>query len=404
MALTDTKTMESQIPFGLGLRLRENLLLTSVRFMNPKRFFFYLALALSLTSPGFAETWAYIGTYTKGASEGIYRSSLDLETGMLSAPVLAAKITSPSFVAIHPSGHYLYAVSEAGKEGSVSSFLIEEDGSLTLINQQPSGGTSPCHLSVDSDGRCLLVANYGGSCASFPLLADGSIGEAGSVIQHEGSSVDPKRQAGPHAHSINVDAANQRAFAADLGLDKILIYELDRDKGTLSVNDPAFLKTPPGSGPRHFSFHPGGKFAYANLEMSLEVATMSYDSETGALSLLETLSTVEEGTPSAGNSTAETLVHPSGKFVYVSNRGPNSIAAFAIDSETGKLTLIEREPTLGKTPRGFGIDPSGQFIVVGNQNSDNVIVLRIDPSTGKLEPTGSEITVGNPVNVRFLTR
>ncbi len=378
--------------------------------MNPLHPTLLLAVSLMLCGAVSAETWAYIGTYTRGDSNGIYRTTLDLETGELSAPELAAQVKNPSFVAIHASGQYLYSVSEIAdhegkRTGAVSAFAIQDDGSLKLLNQQPSGGGGPCHVAVDAEGQTLLVANYGGgSCASFPIAENGSLGEAGSVMQHAGSSVDERRQKGPHAHSINVDPFNKRAFAADLGLDQILIYKLDAKAGKMTPNDPPFLATPPGGGPRHFSFHPSGKFAYSNLEMSLEVAAMTYDEASGKLTLLETQSTVEKGTPRKGNSTAETLVHPSGKWVYVSNRGPNSIAVFAIDQATGKLTFVERESTQGEIPRGFGIDPSGKFIVVGNQSTHNVVSLRINQETGALEPTGSEIKVGTPVNVRFLVR
>tara|TARA_R110002096_G_scaffold147220_15_gene306965 strand:- start:4865 stop:5998 length:1134 start_codon:yes stop_codon:yes gene_type:complete len=371
---------------------------------------FLLFLLWSLVGTMHAETWAYIGTYTKGDSEGIYRSTLDLTTGQLSAPQLAAETKDPSFVVIHPNGQYLYSVSEIAtgngkKTGSVSAFSIDTVGDLTLLNQQPTGGAHPCHVSMDSLGKSLLVANYsGGNCTSYPIADDGSIGEAGSTMQHEGSSVDPRRQEGPHAHSINVDPADRRAFAADLGLDKILIYDLDPTSGKLTPSKQPFLQTPPGGGPRHLSFHPSGKFAFANLEMTLEVAAIAYDASSGTMELLDTYPTVPEGTPQKGNSTAETLVHPSGRFLYVSNRGPNSIAVFEIDESTGSLTPVERESTQGEIPRGFGIDPSGQFLVVGNQRSHNVVVLKINQETGALEPTGSEIAVDSPVNVRFLVR
>lgn len=370
----------------------------------------FTVLLLCLNSTVHSQTWAYIGTYTRGESEGIYRSTLNMGTGMLSEPVLAAETKDPSFVVLHPSGDYLYSVSEIAavdgkKTGAVSAFAINADGSLTLLNQQPSGGGHPCHVALDSEGKCLLVANYtGGNCSSYPIRDDGTLGTAGSTMQHEGSSVDPRRQKGPHAHSINVDPADRRAFCADLGLDKILIYDLDPKLGTMKPAKQPYLKTPPGGGPRHLSFHPNGKFAFSNLEMTLKVAAISYDVETGAMELLKTYPTVEEGTPQQGNSTAETLVHPNGKFLYVSNRGPNSIAVFAINESTGELTPVERESTGGEIPRGFGIDPTGQFLVVGNQRSHNVIVLKIDKKTGALEPTGSEIKVDSPVNVRFLVR
>ena len=355
-----------------------------------------------------AETFCYFGTYTKGESKGIYRSTMDAESGHLSKPELAAELASPSFVAVHPGGGFLYAVSEISdlggkKTGGVSAFSIGDEGELALLNQRESGGAGPCHVSLDPDGKVVLVANYeGGSVASFPVKKDGSLGMVGSFIQHEGSSVNPKRQAGPHAHSINTDPKGARVFCADLGLDKVLIYELDRKAGTLAANDPAFVELPGGTGPRHFSFHPRGKFAFTCLEMTREVAALSYDATTGAMEVIEIESTV--GADVEEGSTAETLVHSNGKWVYVSNRGDNSIAAFAIDQETGELGFIETEPTQGEIPRNFGLDPSGTFLVAANQKSGNVAVLRIDPKTGALSPTGQGVEVPNPVCVRFVVR
>src|SRR5436190_15205157 len=218
-------------------------------------------------------------------------------------------------------------------------------------------------------------------------------------MQHAGSSVDKGRQGEPHAHSINVSPDNKLAFAADLGLDKILIYKLDPEKGTLTANDPAFVEIPPGSGPRHFAFHPSAKYAYVCGEMTSTVHAMTYDAEKGALKVIQSLSTLPE--PVKGNSTAECQVHPSGKFVYVSNRGHNSVAVFHVDEATGKLTASGHAPTGGKTPRNFGIDPTGKFLIAANQDSGNVVVFKIDPKTGMPQPTGNEVSVPKPVCVKF---
>ncbi|MGC6467169.1 MAG: lactonase family protein, partial [Akkermansiaceae bacterium] len=266
---------------------------------------------------------------------------------------------------------------------------------------------APCHISTDPDGKSVLVANYmGGSTSSYQIAADGKLvsPSAGGFIQHTGQGAQLPRQAAPHAHAVNVDPSGKRAFVADLGLDKVLIYKLDAAAGTITPNDPPFLKLPGATGPRHFSFHPSGKWAYTNLEMSLQIAALSHDAETGALEVLEIESTVPEGTERKGNSTAECMVHPSGKWVYVSNRGHNTIAAFAIDQKTGKLDFIERESTQGEIPRNFGIDPSGKFLIAGNQRSSNVVVLKINQDTGALDPTGHEIKVPSAVCVRFLKR
>ena len=371
-----------------------------------------LIFLLVLTVSAAAETLVYLGTYTGGESKGIYRSTLDETTGELSDPVLAAELENPSFLVVSPDQNYLFAVSENGnfkgeEGGGVSSFAIGEDGGLTLINQVNSGGGAPCHISIDPEGKCLLVANYmGGSTSSYQITGDGKIvlPAAEGFIQHEGQGAQLPRQASPHAHSVNVDPSGKRAYVADLGLDKVLIYKLDAAAGTIAPNDPPFLKLPDATGPRHFSFHPSGKWAYTNLEMSLQVAALSHDAETGGLKVLEIESTVPNGTERKGNSTAECLVHLTGKWVYVSNRGHNTIAAFAIDQKTGKLDFIEREPTQGKTPRNFGIDPSGKFLIAANQSSDNVVVLKINQNTGSLDPTGHQIKVPAAVCIRFLKR
>ena len=371
-----------------------------------------LVFLLALTVPAAAETLIYLGTYTGGESKGIYRSTLDEGSGKLSDPLLAAELENPSFLVVSPDQKYLFAVSENGKfkgeeGGGVSSFAIGKDGGLTLINQVNSGGGAPCHISTDPEGKCLLVVNYmGGSTSSYQITVDGEIvlPAAEGFIQHEGQGAQLPRQASPHAHSVNVDPSGKRAYVADLGLDKVLIYKLDAVAGTVAPNDPPFLKLPDATGPRHFSFHPSGKWAYTNLEMSLQVAALSHDPETGALNVLEIEPTVPEGTGRKGNSTAECLVHPTGKWVYVSNRGHNTIAAFAIDQKTGKLDFIERESTQGKTPRNFGIDPSGRFLIAGNQHSDTVTVLKINQDTGSLDPISHQIKVPAAVCIRFLRR
>jgi len=365
-----------------------------------------LCIMFAITPELLAQTQrVYFGTYTRGASKGIYVCELNMKTGRLTEPRLAGETKNPSFLAISGDGKHLYSVGEMSsfngkKTGAVTAFAIKKDGTLTQLNQQPSGGRGPCHIYLE--GRTVLVANYGeGSVSSIPVKADGALGEPGSVVQHEGSSVHPRRQQGPHAHSINADPAGRYAVSADLGLDKVLIYRLDSDKGTIAANDPAFVKTEPGGGPRHFAFHPSGRFAYTNLEMTSKVTAMTWDADNGVLTPIQTLSTLPAD-HSGGNSTAETQVHPSGRFVYVSNRGHDSVAGFKVDQSTGKLTAIGHTPTGGKTPRNFGIDPTGTFLIAANQNTSDVFVFRIDSETGKLTPTGQSVKVGNPVCVKFL--
>lgn len=351
----------------------------------------------------------YVGTYTGGESRGIYVMELDPGTGKLSAPRLAAESVSPSFLAIHPDRKHVYAVSEIAdfegkKTGAVRAFEIEsESGLLTPLNQQPSRGGGPCHLVVDHGGKNVLVANYGGgSVAVVPIGPDGKLGEPSSSIQHEGKGANPKRQEGPHAHSINLDAAGRFAVAADLGLDKLLVYRFDASKGTLTPNDPPSTSLDPGAGPRHFAFHPDGKHAYVINEMLLTVTALDYDADRGALTPTQTITTVPEGVTGDHLSTAEVQVHPSGKFLYGSNRGHHSIAAFSIDPKSGRLTSIGHQSTGGKTPRNFGIDPSGRYLLAANQDSGTVVVFAIDPKTGQLEPTGHSAEVPKPVCVKFL--
>lgn len=344
----------------------------------------------------------YFGTYTGPKSKGIYRAQLDAKTGKLSNVELAAETNSPSFLAIHPSNKFLYAVGEAGKEGTVTAFAIDaKTGDLTKLNQQSAKGSGPCHIVVDKAGKNALLANYGsGSCAVLPIGTDGKLSEATGFQQHQGASKDPGRQKGPHAHSINLDAANRFAFCADLGLDKILVYRYDAGKGTIEPNDPPAGLVAPGSGPRHFAFHPSGKYAYVCNEMTSTVTAFSYDAEKGVLKELHTLSTLPKETK--GNSTAEIVVHPSGKFVYVSNRGHNSIASFSIDQETGKLTATGHQGKDIKTPRNFAIEPTGHFMLVANQSGNSVCVFKVDGKTGLLEPVGDSVAVASPVCVRFV--
>lgn len=356
---------------------------------------------------GSGELRIYVGTYTSGASKGIYVGRLDLSTGGLRLEGVAGETKNPSFLALHPNRRFLYAVGEisdfAGKRtGAVSAFRIEPaSGRLQMLNQQSSGGAGPCHLVVDRSGRNVLVANYGGGSVSvLPIREDGSVATATSFIQHQGSSVHPRRQQGPHAHSINLDGANRFAFVADLGLDKIMVYRFDAAAGTLTANDPAWASVSPGSGPRHFAFHPNGQFAYVINEIASTLTAFRYDASRGVLNEVQTVSSLPAG-PVEGNSTAEVQVHPTGKFIYGSNRGHDSIVVFAVDGTTGRLTLVEHESTQGKTPRNFGVDPTGQFLLACNQGSDTIVGFRIDPQTGALTPTGQKLDVPSPVCVKF---
>jgi 6-phosphogluconolactonase len=368
-------------------------------------------LAAVLTTSAIAgDTYhVYFGCYTnaKSGSKGIHISKFNTTTGDLSEPDLAAETGSPSFLAIHPSKKFLYSVGEMGtpgqKGGAVSAFSISQpDGKLTFINQVSSVGAGPCHISVDKTGKMAMVANYGGgSVASYSIQDKGGLSEAQTFVQHEGSSVNLKRQAGPHAHSLNTSPDNRFGFACDLGLDKVLMYKLDPATGKMTSHGHATVA--PGSGPRHFAFHPSGKYAFVNNEILMTVTSFAYDAEKGTLTEIATVSTLPEADRSkTGLSTAETVAHPNGKFVYVSNRTHDTIAVFSCDPATGRLTLIQNAPAEGEIPRNFNLDPTGKWMIVAHQNSNTAALFKVDQDNGKLSFTGKKIKVGGCVCVRFL--
>lgn len=373
---------------------------------------FSTALTASAEDSKPGKVMVYVGTYTRGsASEGIYRTELDLATGKLSTPVLAGKAVNPSFLALHPGGKFLYAVGEmddfASKKkgvGAVSAFALDEKGDLTLLNQQSSEGGGPCHLVLDRDGKFAFCANYGGgSAAVLPIGKDGRLGKAAGFVQHTGKSVNEKRQERPHAHSINLDPAGRFVFVADLGLDRVLIYRLDREKGTLTANDPPHAAVAPGAGPRHFAFHPSGKYAYVINELDNTITAFQYDADAGKLDSIQTVTTLPEKFRGTSH-TAEVVVHPSGKFVYGSNRGHDSIAVFTVEQTTGKLTPAGHQGKDVKVPRNFALDPTGTYCLVGNQGAGTVVVFRVDARTGALEPTGHRVEIPAPVCLRMLSR
>jgi 6-phosphogluconolactonase len=346
----------------------------------------------------------YVGTYTGKGSEGVYVYHLDSSTGGLKFVSKAAGLANPSFLAIDPKGRCVYAVREFGGKGSAVVALSRNSttGELSILNEQPSGGQGPCYVTVDREGRFLLVANYGsGHVAVLPIADDGRLQPATSVVRHEGSSVNPARQKEPHAHSIVLDAANRYALAADLGIDKVMVYRLDSEHGKLLPNDPPFVRCEPGSGPRHIAFHPSGKYVYVIEELSSTVEAFNYDADAGTLKPFQRISTLPDGF--TGKSTcADIHVHPSGRFLYGSNRGHDSIVSYAIDDQTGKLRLIGHEPTQGKAPRNFAIDPSGTFLLAANQDSDSIVSFRINPDTGALTPTGQTCKVSMPVCLKMV--
>jgi 6-phosphogluconolactonase len=359
--------------------------------------------------------FVYVGTYPGGDSKGIYLYRFDEKSSHLTSLGLAAEMANPSFVVTDPSHRYLYAVtdtemaipgSNADQAAStISSFTIDPaTGSLKFLNRVSSGGNDPIHLIVDKTGKILFVANYeSGSMASFAIRPDGSIGAMTGFDQHHGSSVDPRRQQGPHAHEVVVSPDNRFLFVPDLGLDRIIIYRIDEAKRSFAPNNPAYVAVRGGLGPRHFAFAPGGKFAYAVCEMGSSVVAFSYDRESGALTPIQTISTLPAGF-SGEDDSAEIQIDKSGRFLYASNRGPNTITEFQIDKSTGKLTAVQNISTEGKTPRNFVIDPTGRYLLVANQDSNNIVLFEIDSATGRLTPTQQIEGIAAPVCLLFIPK
>ena len=352
----------------------------------------------------------YVGTETGGSSKskGIYAYRYDAKTSEITSLGLAAETPNPSFIAPHPNGRFLYAVNEVSNyrgpnSGGVRAFSIDRaTGKLTFLNEVPSRGADPCYITVDKTGKYVLVANYtGGSVAIFPILVDGKLGEAAAFAQYTGKGTNPARQEGPHPHSIDLSPDNRFAMVDDLGLDKLLVYKFDAAKGSLTPNDPPFTKFDAGAGPRHFALRPDAKFAYVIAEMQSAVTVFSNDEKTGTLHPLQTISALPKGF-TGENDAAEIQMHPSGKFLYASNRGHDSIAVFAIDAAKGTLTSVEFTSTQGKTPRSFEIDPTGALLFAENQKSNNIVIFHIDTKTGRLTPTGKVLEVASPVCVKFV--
>ena len=350
----------------------------------------------------------YIGTYTEKGSKGIYTCHFDAAKDRLDSMAVAAETADPSFLTIDPGRKYLYAVNEVSEyqghsSGGVSAFAIAQGtGKLTFLNEVASGGAGPCHLTVDNTGKYVLVANYGGgSLAVFPIESDGRLGKATDFVQHKGASINPQRQEGPHVHSVYMSPDNRFVISADLGLDEVFVYRFDAGKGTLAPNIPPSATVSSGAGPRHFAFTPNAKFGYAIDELQSTITPFSYEAAKGILDVLQPVSTLPEDFK--GESTAaEVAVHPSGRFLYASNRGLDTIAVFSVNSKRGTLTLLAEVPTLGKTPRSFTLDPTGGYLFVANQDSNNVVQFRINQTTGLLSPTGQVLQAPSPVCVTFL--
>lgn len=361
----------------------------------------------------------FIGTYTEpilfgtgrilqGKGEGIYVYRLDTSSGSMKLCSIAQAGPNPSYLTFDPSHRFLYVVNElkefdGAPTGAVSAFSMDSaSGTLRFLNRQPSHGTDPCHLIVDKTGRYVLVANFmSGSVCVLPIRKDGSLGDPTDLIQHQGSSVDPIRQTGPHAHAVTLDDTGHYAFVPDLGLDKLMVYRFDPNRGKLEPNDEPWIDILAGAGPRQLVIHPGGGYAYLINELNSTVTAFRYEREQGSLRKIQTLSTLPEefkGESACG----ELQISPSGKFLYGSNRGHDSIVTYAINQMDGTLSCIGHKSTQGKTPRHFIVDPDGVFLLVANQDTDSVITFRLDSASGELSATGHNTYVPTPVCVKIL--
>lgn len=368
------------------------------------------ALALfgveGLSRPLFAsEQTLYVGTYTSGKSEGIYIYRLNMSTGQLSHLKTVKNVVDPSYLTLNRKKRLLYAVNEVSQfegmpTGAVSSFSVEPNGAdLKYLNQKPSKGGSPCYVTLDRTENFVLLANYeSGTVSVLPVKKDGSLGDTASVVQHAGSSINRDRQLGPHAHCIVLDRSNRYAFAVDLGIDKVMIYRFDSRSGTLTNHGEVQMK--PGAGPRHLTFHPNNRYAYVINELDSTMTALTYDSKRGVLQSKQTVSTIPAGF-SAPSYCADLHVSPSGRFLYGSNRGHDSIVVFAIDKRSGELSMIEHVSTGGKWPRNFTIDPTGNFLLAANQRSDSVVTFHVDSKTGRLTPTGHIAEIPTPVCLKL---
>jgi 6-phosphogluconolactonase len=363
-----------------------------------------LCLASAFASD--AQPLVFVGTYTTHGSKGIYAYQFDSATGQLKSLGLAAETPQPSFVVASRDGKFLYAANEmqdfdAQKSGAVTAFAIEADGKLKLLNQLASRGADPAHITLDRTGKYLIAANYtGGNITVFPIQQNGSLAEASDFVQHKGSSVNRERQEGPHPHEVVMSPDNRFVLVPDLGLDEVVIYPFDAAKGKLGTSHS--VKVAPGSGPRHLAFSKDDRFVYLMTEMKSEVVVYSFDKSGGDLKELQTISSLPADFKGE-NTGAEIEVHPSGQFLYVSNRGDdNSIAVFAIDRKSGKLKLEQIEPTQGKTPRHFAIDPAGKWLLAENQDSDSLVIFKMDAKSGHLTASGQQVQISSPTCIEFV--
>jgi 6-phosphogluconolactonase len=376
--------------------------------MNARFTSFVLWLVLATGSVHADDMYVYFGTHISGPGKGISLAHFYTESGLLTKPKLLVEDEMPAYFVIHPDGRHLYTCNstntfKGGPEGWISAYVIEpKTGQLTLLNRKSSGGANPSYISLDKTGRYALVANYqGGNVVVMALNPDGSLGYRTGSAQHAGSSVNPERQTRPYAHSIIVDPSNRFALSADLGVDKVYVYQFNEQNGSLTPNDPPSADVKPGSGPRHVKFHPNGRWVYVINELANTVTGFNWDAAKGSLAEFQTISTLPAGFTGT-NTAAELEIHPNGRFLYGSNRGHDSLVVFAIDPATGKLSLVEHVSSRGKLPRNFTFDPTGRWVLCTNHGSDNAVVFHVDDITGKLSRVGSPVEVPLPFCERFL--
>jgi 6-phosphogluconolactonase len=386
------------------------MILQSISRMTRKSFLMLAASATLFGASSHADhVRVYVGTYTNGTkSEGIYKFDLDTTTGKATAPQVAAKVANPSFLAIHKDGKHLYSVNEIDnqngkKAGGLTAFEIQSNGDLKMLNQVETGGTAPCHLTIDPTGKFVLFANYGGgSSGAVAITGDGSLGKTTAFVQHKGKSVNPDRQEAPHAHSVNMSPDGKFAYVADLGLDQILIFAFDPATGEMTPANPPHVAVKPGSGPRHFAFAPGGKRAFVITEIGNTVNVFDVNTKTGELTQVQSIGTLPTSFKGVSH-TAEVVVHPTGHFVYGSNRGHHSITTFLVNGD-GSLSMQANYQSVEiDTPRNFAVDPAGKWMLIEGQNTGLIEVHAIDPKTGapKGDPADT-VKVSTPVCVKFL--
>ncbi len=367
------------------------------------RFIYLIALIITMSSSSFAAKYfLYVGTYGKG----VYGYRLDTaEPTKLDSLGLTGQVTNPSFLTADPQFRYLYAVSELeGKvDGAVAAFSIDrKTGALHFLNSASSSGVAPCHLAVDHTAKLLAVANYGtGGVAVFPIQNEGHLGAMSDLLTAKGSSVNRKRQDGPHAHEVVISSDNRFAYVPDLGLDQIRVYRIDAGSAKLTASDPPYIKTEPGSGPRHLAFSPDGKYAYVVHELESFITVFEHNPASGDLRPVQKVSTVPPDFKGE-NAPAEIAVDRAGKFVYASNRGPGTIAVFARNAGDGKLQQVQVVPTGDTFPRAFELDPTGHFLLAGDQKANHFVIFSVDSATGKLTLTGEKFDVPSPVSFLFV--